>query len=139
MEFTLTLKILNKDTLLIFSKLVIMPSRKSGKVLNLLYLWEVKAIMTHQHQASMKKISLQILFLLPMILINSIINNFSTAAQKVKSNIKFYSKSFSDFLPPNIHESIILSQVTEDEVSKIISSLNSSKSIDPNSILQVQI
>ena len=48
--------------------------------------------------------------------------------------ITFSSKYFSDFLPPNIHESIILSQITEEEISKIISSVNSSKSTGPNSI-----
>ena len=64
----------------------------------------------------------------------------------MQSKIKFSRRSFSDFLPPNIYESIILSQITEDENSKIISSLNSSKSTGPNSIptktlklLQVQI
>ena len=64
----------------------------------------------------------------------------------MQSKVEFSRKSFSDFLPPNIHESIILSQITEDEISKIISSLNSSKSTGPNSIstkilklLQVQI
>ena len=64
----------------------------------------------------------------------------------MECKIKFSGKSFSDLLPPNIHEYIILSQITEDEISKIISSLNSSKSAGPNSIpmkilrlLQVQI
>ena len=33
--------------------------------------------------------------------------------------IKFSSKSFSDALPPNTHAIIILSQITEDEISKI--------------------
>ena len=63
----------------------------------------------------------------------------------MQSKIEFYTKSFSDFLPPNIHESVILSQITEDEFVKIISSLNSAKSTGPNSnltkilkLLQVQ-
>ena len=30
---------------------------------------------------------------------------FSTAAQKMQSKIKFSRKSFSDFLPPSVHES----------------------------------
>ena len=82
----------------------------------------------------------------PLSIANVFNDFFSTVAQKVQSKIKFSRKSFSDFLPPNIHESIILSQITEDEISKIISSLNSSKSTGPNSIptkilklLQVQI
>ena len=64
----------------------------------------------------------------------------------MQSKIKLSRKSFSDFLPFNIHESILLSQITEDEISKIISSFNSSKFAGPNSIptkilkiLQVQI
>ena len=63
----------------------------------------------------------------------------------MQSKIEFSSKSFSDFLPPNIYESVILSQITEDEFVKIISSLNSAKSTGPNSnptkilkLLQVQ-
>ena len=82
----------------------------------------------------------------PLPIANVFNDFFSTVAQKVQSKIKFSRKSFSDFLPPNIHESIILSQITEDEISKIISSLNSSKSTGSNSIptkilklLQVQI
>ena len=70
----------------------------------------------------------------PLSIANVFNDFFSTVAQKVQSKIKFSRKSFSDFLPPNIHESIILSQITEDEISKIISSLNSSKSTGPNSI-----
>ena len=82
----------------------------------------------------------------PLSIANAFNDFFSAVAQKVQSKIKFSSKSFSDFLPINIHESIILSQINEDEISKIISSLNSSKSTGPNSIptkilklLQVQI
>ena len=48
----------------------------------------------------------------------------SSVTQKVQSKIKFSSQYFFDFLPPNIHDSIILGQITEDEISKIISSLN---------------
>ena len=70
----------------------------------------------------------------PVSIANVFNDFFSTVGQKVQSKIKFSGKSFSDFLPPNIHESIILSQITEDEISKIISSLNSSKSTGPNSI-----
>ena len=82
----------------------------------------------------------------PLSIANAFNDFFSTVAQKVQAKIKFSSKSFSDFLPINIHESIILSQITEDGISKIIFSLNSSKSTGPNSIhtkilklLQVQI
>ena len=71
----------------------------------------------------------------PISIANVFNDFFSTVAQKVQSKIKFSNKSFSHFLPPNIqYESIILSQIIEDEISKIISSLNSSKSTGPNSI-----
>ena len=70
----------------------------------------------------------------PLSIANVFNGFFSTVAQKMQSKIKLSEKSFSDFLPHNIHESIILSQITEDEISKIISSLNSSKSTGPNSI-----
>ena len=74
-------------------------------------------------------------FVADLLSIANVFNNFfSTIAQKVQSKIKFSKKSFYDFLPPNIHESIILCQITEDEISKIISSLSSSKSTGPNSI-----
>ena len=68
----------------------------------------------------------------PLSIANAFNDFFSTVAHKVQSKIKFSSKL--DFLPFNIHESIILGQITEDEISKIISSLNSSKSTGPNSI-----
>ena len=67
----------------------------------------------------------QILFISP---------TYPTVGQKVQSKIKFSRKCSSDFLPPNIHESIILSQIKEDEISKIISFVNSSKSTGPNYI-----
>ena len=74
-------------------------------------------------------------FITDPISIVNVLNYISSAvAHKVQSKIKFSNKFFSDFLPPNIHEYIILSQITEDEISKIISSLNSSKSTAPNSI-----
>ena len=66
----------------------------------------------------------------PLSIANDFKDFFSTVAHKVKSKIKFYSKSFSDFLPASILESIILSQITKDEIS----SLNSSKSAGPNII-----
>ena len=98
--------------------------------------------MIHQHRLFMKEILSQILFLSLM----SLMDFFSTVAQKVQSKIKFSSKLFLYFLPTNIHESIILSQIIEDEIFKIISSLNSSNSTCPNTIptkilklLQVQI
>ena len=58
---------------------------------------------------------------------------FSTVAQNVQSKIKF-SVFWSDFLLSNVHESIIISQITEDEICKIISSLNSIKSTGPKSV-----
>ena len=71
----------------------------------------------------------------PLSIVNVFNDFFSTVAQKLQSKIKFSSKSFSDLLLPNIHESIILSQITKDEISKIISSHNSSKSTGPSWII----
>ena len=105
------------------------------KGLNLLHRWKVKVIMTHQHQSSVKEVLLQILFLSTMSLM--------TFSQKLfkKCNLRqsflaffFFFSFFPDFVPLNIHDSIILSQIAEDETSKFISSLNSSKSTGSNSI-----
>ena len=53
---------------------------------------------------------------------------FSSDAQKVKSKTKFFGKYFSNFLPPNIHKSINLTQVAESEIScEISSEINCSK------------
>ena len=49
----------------------------------------------------------------PIYIANVFNDFFSTVAYKVQSKIKFSSKSFPYFLPPNIHESIILKQITE--------------------------
>ena len=62
----LSLKILNNNNLLNIFKSNDMTLKKSGRVLNLLYLWKVKVIMTYQHWSFMKEILLQILFLPPM-------------------------------------------------------------------------
>ena len=70
----------------------------------------------------------------PLYISNVFNDLFPTAGQKVQSKIKFSRKRSSDFLPPNIHESIILSQIKEDEMSKIISFVNSRKSTGPNYI-----
>ena len=53
---------------------------------------------------------------------------FSTVVHQMQSKVKFSSKSFSDFLPPDI---IMWQEI----ISKITSSLNSSKSVGLNSIL----
>ena len=50
----------------------------------------------------------------PISIVNVLNYISSTVAHKVQSKIKFSNKFFSDFLPPNIHEYIILSQITED-------------------------
>ena len=115
----LSLKILNNNTSLIFSKLISMAI-----FIDLLYLWKIKVIAIHQHRSFMMEI-----FIADPLSITNVFNVFfSIVAQKVQPKIKFSSRPFSDFLPPNIHESIILSQMTKDEISKIIPSLNSSKS-----------
>ena len=55
----------------------------------------------------------------PLSIANFFNDFFSTVAQKLPSKIKFSSKSFSDFLPPNIHESIILSQIKSTDLNSI--------------------
>ena len=59
---------------------------------------------------------------------------FSTIAEKTKSNIKYTHKHFSDYLNNRTAESFFLSPTSKEEVSDIISSLNSNKSVGPNSI-----
>ena len=83
--------------------------------------------MTQQHRSFMKED--------PLSITNVFNDFFSTVTHKVESKTNFSSKSFSNFLPPNIYESIILSQITEDEIFEIISFFNSSKSTGSNSIL----
>ena len=55
----------------------------------------------------------------PLSVANVFNDIFSTVAQKKQSKTKFPNKLFSDFLPPNIYKLAILSQFTENEISKI--------------------
>ena len=109
-----------------------MTFKKPGKVLNQILSMKNKSnnnsptLIIHKRNFSADPLSIATVF-------NGF---FSTVAQKVQSKIKFSSKFVSDFLSPNIHESIILSQITGDEISEIISSLNSSKTTGPNSKFQ---
>ena len=107
-----------------------MTFKKPGKVLN-----QILSMKNKSNNNSPTLIIHKRNFIADPLSIATVFNGFfSTVAQKVQSKIKFSSKSVSDFLSPNIHESIILSQITGDEISEIISSLNSSKPTGPNRI-----
>ena len=58
---------------------------------------------------------------------------FSSIAEKTKANIKFSNKSFQDFLHHPNAESLFVTTTDAHEVN-LISSLNSDKSIGPNSL-----
>ena len=60
---------------------------------------------------------------------------FSTLLlQKCKQEIPFSYKSFPDYLPSTSEHSFFISPCTKEEISDIISTLNNSKSVGPNSI-----
>ena len=61
-------------------------------------------------------------------------NNFSSIATKTKLNISFSHKHFSDFLKNRSNISIFVSPTDKTEIEDVISSLDSNKSVGPNSI-----
>ena len=62
-------------------------------------------------------------------------NNFFTSiAEKTKSNIKFSSKHYTDYLSNTNTTAFFLSPTDKNEISVIIYSLDSHKSFGPNSI-----
>ena len=70
----------------------------------------------------------------PMRITNVFNDYFSSVAEKAKVNIKFSNKSFQSFLHNPNEESLLASPTYAHEVNLIISSLNSDKSIGPNSL-----
>ena len=67
--------------------------------------------------------------------ISNVFNNyFATIAEKTKENINPSHKHFSHFLKNRHHNSFFLSPTSKSEILSIISSLNSNKSVGPNSI-----
>ena len=67
--------------------------------------------------------------------ISDIFNNyFSSIATKTKLNISFSHKRFSDFLKNRSNISFFVSPTDKTEIEDVISSLDSNKSVGPNSI-----
>ena len=67
--------------------------------------------------------------------ISDIFNNyFSSIASKAKLNISFSHKHFSDFLKNRSNISFFVSSRDKTEIEKVISSLDSNKSVGSNSI-----
>ena len=69
------------------------------------------------------------------IAISNIFNNyFSSIANNAKHNISFSHKHFSDFLKNRSNISFFVSPTDQKEIENVISSLDSNKSVGPNSI-----
>ena len=69
----------------------------------------------------------------PYDIVNTFNNCFASIAETTKKSIKYSHKHFSDYLSNETSSTIFL-QPTDKETAKIISSLNSNKASDPNSI-----
>ena len=70
----------------------------------------------------------------PMEISNIFNNYFSSIASKIKLNISFSHKHFSDFLKNRSNISFLVSLTDKTEIENVISSLDSNKSVGPNSI-----
>ena len=70
----------------------------------------------------------------PLAISNLFNNYFSSIANKTKLNISFSHKHFSDFLKNRSNISLFISPTDKTEIENIISSLDSNKSVGPNSI-----
>ena len=70
----------------------------------------------------------------PMAISNIFNNYFSSIANKTKPNISFSHKHFSDFLKNSSNTSFFVSPTDKTEIENVISSLDSNKSVGPNSI-----
>ena len=69
------------------------------------------------------------------IAISNIFNNyFSSIANNTKRNISFSHKHFSDFLKNRSSISFFVSPTDKKEIKNVISSLDSNKSVGPNSV-----
>ena len=71
----------------------------------------------------------------PVSIINSFNKFFTSFAEIFHSKINFSNKSDRNFLLSEINDSLIITCKNEEEIYKIISSLNTNKSCGPNSIL----
>ena len=70
----------------------------------------------------------------PVEIANVFNSYFSSIASQTKVNIKHSNKRFSDFLKNRARNSFFSSPTEKDEIALIISSLDSTKSVGPNSI-----
>ena len=70
----------------------------------------------------------------PMEISNIFNNYFSSIATKTKLNISFSHKHFSDFFKNRSNISFFVSPTDKTEIEDVISSLDSNKSVGPNSI-----
>ena len=61
-------------------------------------------------------------------------NNFASIAETTKKSIKYSDKHFSDYLSNESSSTLFLQPTDKEEISNIISSLNSNKASIPNSI-----
>ena len=70
----------------------------------------------------------------PMEISNIFNNYFSSIATKTKLNISFSRKHFSDFLINRSSISFFVNPTDKTEIEDVVSSLDSNKSVGPNSI-----
>ena len=70
----------------------------------------------------------------PYDIANTFNNYFASIAETTKKSIKYTHKHFSDYLSNESDSTIFLQPTDKEEIANIISSLNSNKASDPNSI-----
>ena len=70
----------------------------------------------------------------PIAISNIFSNYFSSIANNSKRNISYSHKHFSDFLKNRSNNSFFVSPTDKKEIENVISSLDSNKSVGPNSI-----
>ena len=70
----------------------------------------------------------------PVSIANTFNKFFTSVAEIVHSKIKFSNKSFRKFLSSEINDRFLITSTNKEEIYKVITSLNSNKSCEPNSI-----
>ena len=70
----------------------------------------------------------------PYDIANTVNNYFASIAETTRKIIKYLHKHFSDYLSNESSSAIFLQPTDKEEIANIISSLNSNKASDPNSI-----
>ena len=69
-----------------------------------------------------------------MILRTPLTINFASIAETTKKSIKYTHKHFTDYLSNESDSTIFLQPTDKEEIANIISSVNSSKASDPNTL-----